>query len=162
MIDFDLSTLIPASPEITLPSEVALSGPALPEPEFAKDRPAHGREWHIEKDLMVFLKERGWWVGKLQGNMYQHGWPDLYTHHPKWDYRWIDVKVEGKYSFTSAQRIIWPEMESFGVGIWILTGADELNYAKLFQPPNWRDYWKPSYGELPDLDVLLENVRLER
>jgi len=92
------------------------------------------------------------------GNALQYGVPDLYAHHVKWSGRWIDVKVEGKYSFTTAQKIKWPLWEKHGVGIWILTGATQKQYDRLFQPPNWRDYWKPSWDAKPDIDALLDQI----
>lgn len=118
----------------------------------------HGPEWHIQQDLIEFLKARGWLVERLIGNAFQTGIPDLYAHHPKWGARWIDAKVDGHYSFTKAQKRKWPEWEKHGVGIWILTGADQDNYDKLFKAPNWRDYWKDSWGELVDIDKLLEEM----
>lgn len=119
---------------------------------------AHGPEWHIQEALREFLEARGWLVERMTGNAYQKGIPDLYCFHPRWGERWIDVKVEGRYSFTKSQRIKWPLWESFGVGIWILTGATENDYGQLFQPPNWRDYWKPQWDEKPNIDDLLDNI----
>jgi hypothetical protein len=121
-------------------------------------RARHGPEYGIQKDLIAYLEARGWLVERLIGNAFQLGIPDLFAHHPKWGSRWIDVKVDGKYSFTKAQKIKWPKWERFGVGIWILTGADQANYDKLFKFPNMRDYWKPSWGELPDIDKLLDAI----
>lgn len=116
------------------------------------------REKKIQDALIQYLRERGWLVERFIGNAYQQGIPDLYLYHPKWGERWVDVKVEGKYSFTKAQKFKWPLWESFGIGIWILTGADQRNYDKLFSPPNWRDYWRDSWGDLPDLDALIEEM----
>lgn len=124
-------------------------------------RPVHGPEWYIQRDLIEFLKVRGWLVERMVGHAWQTGIPDLYCHHPKWEYRWIDVKVEGRYSFTKAQRGKWPKWAAAGVGIWILTGATEQEYSKLFQPPNWREYWKESWGNLPNIDDLLDKITLE-
>ena len=121
-------------------------------------RPKHGDEYRIQKQLIDFLESRGWLVQRLIGNAFQTGIPDLFAHHPKWGSRWIDVKVEGRYSFTKAQKIKWPTWERYGVGIWILTGATQDQYDKLFAAPNWRDYWKTSWGELPDIDTLLEEI----
>jgi hypothetical protein len=122
-------------------------------------RAKHGPEYRIQSDLIDYLEARGWLVERLIGNAFQVGIPDLFAHHPKWGSRWIDVKVEGKYSFTKAQKLKWPKWEKFGVGIWILTGADQDNYDKLFAFPNMRDYWKDSWGELPDIDKLLEEMK---
>jgi len=101
-------------------------------------------------------------VDHTHGSIYQTGFPDLYCQHVRWGPRWIDVKVKGRYSFTNAQRIKWPQWEKKGTGIWIIVDATEEEYAKLFQPPNLRDYWKKSWGELPDIDKLLDEIRNER
>ena len=34
-------------------------------------------------------------------------------------------------------------------------------YDKLFGPPNWRDYWKKSWGDVPDVDALLDELERE-
>ena len=122
-------------------------------------RPKHGPEYFIQRDLIAFLEAREWLVERMIGNAFQMGIPDLYCHHSKWGYRWIDVKVKGRYSFTKPQRQKWPRWEKAGVGIWILTGADQENYDKLFKAPNWRDYWKAPWGKLVDIDALLDSLR---
>ena len=119
-------------------------------------------EYHIQQALIKFLEEREWLVEHTHGSVYQTGFPDLYLFHRKWRERWVDCKVAGRYSFTNAQRIKWPQWESKGAGIWILTAATEDQYAKLFGPPNFRDYWKASWGELPDIDLLLDELRKEQ
>jgi hypothetical protein len=121
-------------------------------------RPKHGPEWHIRQALIGFLEARGWLVEHTHGNLYQTGFPDLYCHHPRWGYRWIDCKQSTKHTFTKAQRHKWPLWEKKGVGIWILTAATQEEYDKLFGPPNWRHYWKNSWGELPDIDAILEQI----
>ncbi len=115
-------------------------------------------EFRLQHELIAYLEVRDWLVERMIGNAFQKGIPDLYIHHRKWGARWIDVKVEGKYSFTRDQKRKWPIWEQHGVGIWILTGADQANYDKLFRPPNWRDYWKPSWGQLHDIDTLLDEL----
>jgi hypothetical protein len=51
--------------------------------------------------------------------------------------------------------------EAFGIGIWILTAATQAEYDKLFAPPNWCDYWKASWGQVPDIDALLDELDRE-
>jgi len=121
-------------------------------------RPKHGPEWYIQQDVIKYLEARGWLVERMVGNAFQTGIPDLYCHHPKWGYRWIDCKQPKNYAFTKAQKRKWPEWEQKGVGIWILTAATQEEYDKLFRPPNWRQYWKASWGELPDVDALLDEL----
>ena len=106
--------------------------------------------------LMKFLRARGWVVENMHGNMYQSGIPDLYCFKKEYGERWIDVKVEGQYSFTKAQIIKWPQWESAGIGIWILTGSTQRDYDRLFEKPNMRDYWKPSYDKVIDIDKLIQ------
>jgi hypothetical protein len=121
-------------------------------------RPKHGIEYKIQEALIEFLEARGWLVERMIGNAFQTGIPDLYCHHPRWGYRWIDVKQPNRYSFTKAQKRKWPQWEQAGVGIWILTAATQEEYDKLFAPPNLRNYWKKSWGELPDIDELLKQI----
>lgn len=101
------------------------------------------------------------------GNAFQKGLPDLFLGHPKHGWRWVDIKVLGAYSFTKAQKLKWPEWEKYGVGIWILgaTARDDCTvqhmtreYEKLFGPPNWRDFWRDSWGELGDVDKMIEEL----
>lgn len=125
-----------------------------------KFREAHGPEWHIREDLITFLEARGWHVEIMHGSVFQNGIPDLLAIHPKYGHRFIDVKVEGRYTFTGAQRKKWPIFEKFGMGVWILVGADDPNYDRLFNPPNWRDYYKDSWRlEDESLDRLTQELR---
>jgi hypothetical protein len=124
-------------------------------------RPRHGPEWHIQRKLTGFLEARGWLVEVMQGNAFQKGVPDLFLHHPRWGYRWVDCKNPGQYSFTRDQKRKWPVWDSFGVGIWILTAANQDEYNKLFAPPNWKEYWKDSWGKIPtleDIDRMLDEI----
>lgn len=115
-------------------------------------------EAKVQADLIEFLRNRDWVVSATHGNAFQKGFPDLYAAHKRHGQRWIDCKVEGKYSFTKAQKVIWPLWEAVGVGIWILTGANNEQYERLFKPPNMRDYWRDSWGQLPDIDALLRDL----
>lgn len=123
-------------------------------------RNTHGPEWHIQQHLIEFLKARGWLVEVMHGNAFQRGIPDLYVHHPRWGSRWIDCKQPDKYSFTKAQRHKWPLWDRVGIGIWILTAANQEQYDKLFGLPNWKDYWKESWT-MPseaDIDRMLDEL----
>lgn len=124
-------------------------------------RPKHGPEWYIQRDLKQFLRDREWQVEQTHGNLYQTGFPDLFTFKRKHGVRWIDCKAPGRYTFTKAQKLKWPVWDHYGVGIWILTAATQAEYDKLFSPPNWRQYWKPSWGEIPDIETLLQEIDRE-
>ncbi len=127
-------------------------------------RPHHGPEWHIQKDVIRYLVARGWHVEHTHGNLYQTGFPDLFVAHKKWGSRWIDCKQPKHYSFTKAQKQKWPIWESFRIGIWILTAGTQEEYDKLFQLPNWRAYWKASWGMIPtqaDIDKMLDELERE-
>lgn len=121
-------------------------------------KPKHGPEYGIQEELREFLEVRGWMVERFANNALQMGIPDLYAHHPTWGGRWIDVKVEGRYSFTRAQKIKWPQWEKFNCGVWILVAASEAEYAKLMGPPNFRTYWKPSWDHQYDFEALYQDM----
>ena len=118
-------------------------------------------ELNIQRELVEFLKARDWHVERMLANAYQTGIPDLYCFHKKWTQRWVEVKRPNDYSFTRAQRRKWPEWERAGIPIWILTAATQEQYDLLFGPPNWRDFWRPSF-EPPDVDAMLEELFRER
>lgn len=107
------------------------------------------------------LRSLGWWVEITHGNQFTRGFPDLYLTHTEHGIRWVDTKVEGNYDFTEAQRQKWPIWHKHGTGIWILTDATLDQVDRLFQAPNWLDYWKDRYGD-PwkefDLDELLDTI----
>jgi len=124
-------------------------------------REKHGPEWKIQQDLIKFLRARGWLVEVTQGNMFQKGFPDLFISHPKYGQRWIDVKNPVSYTFTKDQRRKWPVWAEYGVGIWILVGANDDEYDKLFTSPNWKDYWKPKWDEEPTVDDLMAELENE-
>ena len=97
-------------------------------------------EAKLQAEMELFLKARDWYVKSTHGNMFQSGFPDLYCHHLKYRARWIELKIANHYSFTPAQRLGFPKMSAFGVGIWILTAATEEEYRKLWLPPNWHEF----------------------
>lgn len=103
-------------------------------------------EAKIQKAIMDYLKIRDWWVMPTHGNMFQHGFPDLYVGHHWHGTRWVEVKNPKAYSFTPAQRRFFPKIAEAGkmhmpsFGIWILVAASDEEYKKLFGPPNWYTY----------------------
>jgi hypothetical protein len=117
-------------------------------------------EQDIQRKLITFLQIREWFVERMLGNAFQFGIPDLFCFHKKWGMRWVEVKRPEGYSFTLRQRQKWPEWEKAGIGIWILTDATQEQYNLLFQPPNWRNFWKPSF-QLPttaDIDAMMDEM----
>lgn len=122
-------------------------------------------EEKVRDAIIDRLEGHGWGCKIMHGNAYQSGVPDLYVMHRRHGTRWIDAKVEGRYNFTKAQKRVWPEWHfKYKVGIWILTEGSEDQYQRLFQPPNWLDYWKDRWGdprnyiEGPDIDAILDTI----
>jgi hypothetical protein len=78
----------------------------------------------------------------MHGSMYQMGIPDLYATHIEFGQRWIEVKLpQMKGSkFTGAQLEVFPQLEKFGAGVWILTAATQKEYFKLFERSNLTYY----------------------
>ena len=114
-----------------------------------------------DKEIRPMLTGLGWLVEVTHGSQYMKGFPDLYLRQIRFGIRWVDVKVEGRYEYTRAQRDKWPRWHLSGSGVWILTGATQDQYERLFKPPNWQDYWKPRYGdpfETFDLESLLNTI----
>ena len=125
--------------------------------EPVKIKAAHGPEWTIQRDFIRFLRERRWNVERMVGNMMQIGIPDIYIAHVKHGERWVDLKNPTQYEFTMAQIQKWPVWDSFNIGIWIITGNDD--YEKLFEPPNWKEYWKDKYDDIPTVSELMDDLR---
>ena len=98
-----------------------------------------------------FLKIRDWLVMKTHGNKYQAGFPDLYCAHADFGYRWIEVKLptRGKNPFTKHQMQSFQEFAAKNIGVFVLVAATELEYKKLWQPPNW---W--TFLHTPDVSHL--------
>jgi hypothetical protein len=100
----------------------------------------------IQKRIIEFLRQRGWWVMVTHGNAAQQGFPDLYAVHKDYGQRWIEVKNPNYYKFTPAQKECFPKIEEAGVGIWVLMGDSKKEYDCLFLPANWRYYHRLLLG----------------
>lgn len=133
-----------------------------------KLRAKHGAEYHIQNKFVEFLELRDWHVERMVMGHLMSGIPDILIGHKKYGMRFIDIKVHGAYSFTKSQKHLWPIWEEYGMGIWILGARskkecttehmiEEYNRV-LFSPPNWRDFWKPSWDEKPDIDKMLDEL----
>jgi len=112
-----------------------------------------GPERGIQDAVIKMLQGKGWYVLETHGNMYQQGFPDLYTCKlpqrgmvdpgTSWMHgmqRWVEIKNPTAYRFTPAQLKVFPQLSAQGVGIWILTAATEYQYERLFHPPNWHTF----------------------
>lgn len=102
----------------------------------------------IRDQIVNYLRVRCWHVMITHGNMFQSGFPDLFICHSVFGQRWVEVKLPDMKGsrFTAAQLDQFPKMCANGSGVWIITGADETEYQKLFKPPNWTNYlniWRP-------------------
>ena len=107
----------------------------------------HNPEAVIQRQIIEFLKQRGWNVMPTHGNAAQKGFPDLYCTHPDYGQRWVEVKYDNYYSFTPAQLEFFPKINMAGIGIWIMTQATKHQYAKLFLKEwfptgNWIYYYR--------------------
>jgi len=120
-------------------------------------------ELDIQRELVKFLRARGWHVERMSADAFQNGIPDLFCYHKKWGMRWVEVKRPANYSFTLRQRQRFPAWQEDGIGIWILTAATQEQYDLLFQPPNWRDFWRPSFAvpTIADIDAMLDELVCE-
>lgn len=94
----------------------------------------------IQDAILAMLRMKGWFVKPTHGNIYQHGFPDLYATHSKYGPRWIEVKNPKSYKFTPAQMEDFQKFSANGTGIWVLVAATEDEYKKLFKRPNWFVY----------------------
>jgi hypothetical protein len=102
----------------------------------------------LQNQIVKMLRNREWFVKSTQGNLYQSGFPDLFCCHSKHGARWVEVKLPTRKSnvFTNAQLDTFPKMCANGgttgnaglmLGVWVLVGDTEYEYAKLFKPFNW-------------------------
>ena len=96
----------------------------------------HGPEWHIQQQIIKYLQKRGWFVKIITASLYLSGMPDLYATHRVYGPKFIEVKVEKRWSFTKAQKDIFPQLLGHGTPIWIMFAADKTNYDLLFKPSN--------------------------
>jgi hypothetical protein len=92
----------------------------------------------IQKALVYMLQGHGWYCMETHGNLYQWGFPDVYATHSRYGARWIEVKLPDMKGskFTSAQMVCFPKLRANGTSIWIITGATQTEYKKLFKPCN--------------------------
>lgn len=99
-------------------------------------------EFHVRAAVIRMLESRKWYVKICHSSMYSSGFPDLYCTHLKHGPRWVEVKLPNMQGsrFTAAQLKEFPLLSANGTPIWILTGATESEYKKLFMPENLMEY----------------------
>jgi len=104
--------------------------------ERPRIRQKHGPEYYIQQDIRKFLELRGWIVRVISAGLHNIGLPDLLGMHKKYGLRLIEVKNPASFSFTSAQYKWYPIYCKNGGPVYIMTGANEENYARLFRSSN--------------------------
>jgi hypothetical protein len=109
---------------------------------FKRRVTAHdGPEAKIQRELEAYLKARDWYVKATHGNQFQSGFADLYVSHLRYGMKWVEVKNPEQFSFTPAQIKEFPKQSAAGTGIWILCAASDEEYAMLFKPANWMEWF---------------------
>lgn len=121
-------------------------------------------EERTQAKLIDLLKTQGWHVERMLADIWQNGIPDLYCYRRPEGERWVEVKRRASYTLTLRQRQKFPKWEKAGIRIWILTAATEAQYNLLFQPPNWRDFWKPEFAvpTRDDIDAMIDELVQEQ
>ena len=106
--------------------------------EPKKPRKKRKEEDIIRDRIIAMLRTKGWFAKSTHGNMFQAGFPDIYATHVRYGHRWIEVKQPGRRGdvFTPAQHEVFPQLCANGDGVWVLEGADEENYSRLFRRRN--------------------------
>lgn len=101
-----------------------------------------GPERKVLVDIVRMLTLKGWFCVKTHGSQFQAGLPDLFVTHKHYRQRWIEVKDPERRGqpFTPAQLEMFPKLSAFGAPVWVLTGATDADYQKLFEPENWYQY----------------------
>jgi hypothetical protein len=105
-------------------------------------RSSRGPEKPLVLEIMKMLRAKEWFVMKMHGSEFQAGFPDLFATHTKYRVRLIEVKDPNRKGdvFTSAQADLFPKLYAHGCPVYIMTGADEDNYSRLFKEPNFWQY----------------------
>lgn len=116
----------------------------------------------IANPFKTLLKDKGWHIENIHGNLFQYGLPDCYICHPNFSPCWIEFKVfrNGLIHLTDAQKIKFPILHRNNVPVYIIASDDlrgyynkqkrERLYQKLFDTPNVK------YALSPRLFYLLK------
>ena len=92
-------------------------------------------EAQIQRAIVELLESRNWLTQVMGANQFQSGYPDLYIFRRDCGERWLEIKRPENYFFTVPQRKRWRRWEQIGIGVWIMSGATEEEYRKLFKNP---------------------------
>lgn len=96
-------------------------------------------EKQLEHKIRKLMEDRGWMVKKTHGSGFSKDWPDLFTHHPIYGTRWIELKVPGPSGRLSDGQIReFSKWKMFNCGVWVLTS--EKDYELLFKGANFGYY----------------------
>jgi len=101
-------------------------------------------EGKIQNQIMEKLRSFGWSCLPTCGNLYQHGFPDIYCLHPHYGGAWVEVKRRNAFSITPAQRKYFPIMHQAKQKIYILTDKEEhtlMFNEKTLISPNWSSFF---------------------
>lgn len=114
-----------------------------------KIRGGKGPEQKVLEAVRKMMVLHGWYVKKIHGGKYQSGLPDLYCTmkiHGCGVHRWIEIKDPKRVGepFTSAQLETFPLLSANGTPVYVLTGATQEDYEKLFKSENWWQYLSAS------------------
>lgn len=105
--------------------------------------PESGPESLIQNEIVTVLRSEGWTCIPTTGNLYQHGFPDVWAFHPEYGAKWCEIKRAERYSFTPAQVKFFPLIAQAGHGIWVLTGVKDI--PKLYDKPGKPNWWQFMY-----------------
>ena len=103
---------------------------------------AKGPEAEIQRKVIAALEADGWYVKVLHGDLYQHGFPDLFACKKNEGFRFVEIIRTAGSRWTAAQYECFPRLASEGVGIWVLTSPNQISL--LNKEPNW---WEYMYGD---------------
>lgn len=107
-------------------------------PKSKQPPPAKGPEAEIQRRVILRLECEGWFVKVLHGDLYQHGFPDLFACRKGDGFRFVEIKRPSGSRWTAAQYECFPRLASEGVGIWVLNSPDMVPILK--EPPNFWEY----------------------
>ena len=94
-----------------------------------KIRSGKGPEKKIQDKLIEHLRMMDWFVRPTHGGSYQAGVPDIFAIKRRYGARWIEMKNVVNYRFTDDQMRVFPQRSKNGVGIWVLQGYSQDDFA---------------------------------